>query len=81
MTNPIGENRSLHDLEADVESELTMAESSHPDEPTGGPADWLVDPEEAERDEVSLRGLLGAVEALEGDSPPNRSVDESPEAP
>jgi len=81
MTNPTGENGFLHNLEADVEGELTMAESSHPDESTGGPADWLVDPAEAERDEVSLRGLLGAVEALEGDSPPNRSVDEPPEAP
>ena len=81
MTNPTGENGFLHNLEADVEIELTIAESSHLDESTGGPADWLSDPVEAERDEVGLRSLLGAIEAVESDSPPNRSVDEPPQAP
>jgi hypothetical protein len=82
MTNPTGENAFLHNLEAEVKIELTMAESSHPDESTGGPADWLFDPAEAERDEVALRSLLGAVEALEGDSPPDRHLgDERSDAP
>lgn len=78
MTIPTGDNRFLDNLEAEVEAELTMAESSHPDESTGGPADWLVDPAEAERDEVGLHSLLGAVQALEGDSLPER---QNPEAP
>ena len=78
MTIPTGDNRFLDKLELEVEVELTVAESNRPDESTGGPADWLVDPAEAERDEVGLRSLLGAVEALEGDSLPDR---QDPEAP
>jgi hypothetical protein len=65
-----GENAFLHNLEAEVEVELTTAEANHPDESTG-PATWLVDPAEADRDEVALHSLLGAVEALEDDSNPN----------
>jgi hypothetical protein len=68
MTGSTGDDAFLHTLEAEVESELTMAESSRPEQAIGGPVDWLVDPAEAERDEVGLRSLLGAVEALEGDS-------------
>jgi hypothetical protein len=70
MTTEPGENGFLQNLQAEVEVEVTMAAASHPDESTGGPADWLFDPAEAERDEVGLRSLLGAVEALEDDSPP-----------
>jgi hypothetical protein len=81
MTIPTGENDFLHNLEAEVEVEVTMAEAGHSDESIGGPADWLIDPAEAERDEVGLRSLLGAVEALEGDRPADRHfVDERPEA-
>jgi hypothetical protein len=60
MTEPMGE------LEVEVAAELSAAEEGRP---TGGPEDWLVDPEEAERDEVALRSLLGAVEVLEDDLP------------
>jgi hypothetical protein len=60
MTEPMDE------LEVEVEAELTAAEEGRP---TGGPEEWLVDPEEAERDEVALRSLLGAVEVLEDDLP------------
>ena len=67
MTIP-DENAFLHNLESEVEVELTTAEASHPDE-LAGPATWLVDPAEADRDEVALHSLLGAVEALEGDQP------------
>ncbi|HEU4946726.1 MAG TPA: hypothetical protein VFT31_06200 [Kribbella sp.] len=74
MTSPTGENAFLHNLEAEAETELTMAEASHPGESTGGPAEWLFDPAEAERDEVALRSLLGAVEALERDAPPDSHV-------
>jgi hypothetical protein len=65
MTIPTGDNNFLTDLEAEVEVEVTIAESNEPDV-SAGPAGWLVDPEEAERDEVGLRSLLGAVEALKG---------------
>jgi hypothetical protein len=63
-----GENDFLHSLETEVEVELTMAEAGQPDE-TAGPATWLVDPADAVRDEVALHSLLGAVEALEHDTP------------
>jgi hypothetical protein len=71
MTMPTGDNPFLDNLEVEVELDLTMAESGHVDESIGGPADWLVDPEEAERDEVGLHSLLGAIEALKGDSHPH----------
>lgn len=71
MTGPDDEKAFLHDLKAEVEIELTMSESSHPVESNDGPAEWLVDPADTERDEVTLRSLLGAIQALEGD-------DESP---
>jgi hypothetical protein len=59
-------NESLHELETEVEAELAMAESSHPDEAMSQPVtEWLFDPADAQRDEVGLRSLLGAVEALE----------------
>lgn len=32
-------------------------------------SEWLVDPTEVERDQVALRSLLGAVEALEHETP------------
>lgn len=56
----------LHGLEAEVEAELAIAESSHPEETAAAPvAEWRFDPVDAERYEVGLRGLLGAVEAVE----------------
>ena len=46
-----------------------MVESSHPAEAAVlPPSEWTVDPAEVERDEIGLRSLLGAVEALEGDT-------------
>ena len=39
-------------------------------------SEWLVDPMEVERDEVALRSLLGAVEALEDDSTARTRVEE-----
>jgi hypothetical protein len=59
----------LHELEHEVEADLTMIESSHPAETAVlPPSEWTVDPAEVERDEVGLRSLLGAVEELEGDA-------------
>jgi hypothetical protein len=68
---PTGESQFLQKLEAEVDVELVMARSSHPEEVlAASPAEWLFDPTEVEREEVGLRNLLGAVEALEGDARP-----------
>jgi len=59
----------LHELETEVEADLTMVESSHPEEAAVLPAsEWMEDPADVEREQVGLRSLLGAVESLEGDS-------------
>jgi hypothetical protein len=56
----------LHGLEVEVEAELAIARASHPEEVAATPvAEWQYDPVDAERYEVGLRGLLGAVEAVE----------------
>ena len=70
MTIPTGGNEFLHELELNVREELTVAESSPLGEESGGrPAvEWLLDPD-ALRYEVNLRNLLGAVEAMEDESP------------
>ena len=65
MSDP-GENEFLHGLEVEVEAEITIAAASHPEEVADTPVeDWRFDPADAERYEVGLRGLLGAVEAVE----------------
>ena len=65
----------LHELELTVETELTVAETSAP-EPAGDAAigEWLPDPD-AERYEVRLRALLGAVEALEDGAGPGSETE------
>lgn len=61
-----GDNEFLHGLEAEVEAELEIVENSHPEETAATPVtEWRFDPVDAERYEVGLRGLLGAVEAVE----------------
>jgi hypothetical protein len=57
----------LHELELDVRAELTLAGTSEPAaEAVRVPVEeWLLDPADAQRDEVGLRDLLGAVESLE----------------
>jgi hypothetical protein len=76
MSIPTGDNDSLYELEVEVEAELAMAESSDPEEAMRLPVtEWLFDPADVQRDEVGLRGLLGAVEALEGDSRSGHSTD------
>ncbi|MEV1177373.1 hypothetical protein [Nonomuraea sp. NPDC049784] len=68
MTIPTRDDDSLYELEVEVVAELTMAESSHPEEAMRLPVtEWLFDPADVQREEVGLRGLLGAVEALEDD--------------
>ena len=72
MSIPTGDNAFLHELELNVRAELTLAETSEPEEEAAGlPIDeWLSDPVDDQRYEVNLRGLLGAVEALEDGSCP-----------
>lgn len=83
MSIPTGDNAFLHELELNVRTELTQAETNQPDEEAVVPIDeWLSDPADAQRDEVGLRRLLGAVEALEdgygsGDHLPPADLPES----
>lgn len=82
MNIPTGDNAFLHELELNVSTELTQAETGQQEEEAVSvPIDeWLLDPADAQRYEVGLRSLLGAVEALEdGSSPagaPRRKVSE-----
>ena len=70
MSTPTGDHTFLHELERDVSRELTLAESGPPEEQAAAvPIDeWLSDPADDARYEITLRSLLGAVQALE-DSP------------
>lgn len=69
MTIPTGDNEFLPALELNVREELTVAESSPlGEESDGAPAvEQLLDVD-AQRYEVSLQTLLGAIEATEDDS-------------
>jgi hypothetical protein len=81
MSIPTGDNAFLHELELEVSTELTLAETGQPEEAAGVPVDeWLSDPADEQRYEVGLRNLLGAVEALEDDSGSHPSPAETPEA-
>jgi hypothetical protein len=67
MSTTTGGNAFLHELELTVRTELTLAETSQPyEEAVALPIDeWLSDPADDQRYEISLRSLLGAVEAVE----------------
>jgi hypothetical protein len=68
MSMPTGDHEYLRELETEVESELAMAESSHPEESMSLPInEWLFDPVDAQQEEIGLLGLRDAVETLEGD--------------
>jgi hypothetical protein len=75
MSTPTGDNAFLYELELNVRTELTLAETSQPEiEADIQTVEWLLDPD-AQRYEIGLRALLGAVEAVEegfrpGDDPP-----------
>jgi hypothetical protein len=69
MSTPNGEDGVLYELEIEVEEELTLTGTSDPE--TDAPVtDWLFDPADTERERTGLRGLLGAIQALEDDSRP-----------
>ncbi len=81
MSTPAGDSAFLSELEVEVRVELTVAEVGQPTEAADpGPAvEPLLDPDaeeyaDAERYEVSLRTLLGAIEAVEdGPEPDHQS--------
>lgn len=76
MTTPADDNRFLHGLELDVEAELTLTEARRPERDPRAPViEDLLDPD-AERYEVSLRTLLGAVEAVADGSHPGEHADQ-----
>jgi hypothetical protein len=52
------------ELEIEVETELELVEASSPADDIGAPASWTFDPSDVVREEVGLRNLLGAAEAL-----------------
>jgi hypothetical protein len=71
MSAASGENDFLYEFKIEIEEEMTLVESSHPEQAIGLPVtDWLFDPTDVEREEIGLRGLLDAVEVLRGDLRP-----------
>ena len=71
MSTPTGDNAFLPELELTVRAELTLAETSLPEELADGVLgdEWPLDPD-AQRYDVGLRALLGAIDALEDSSSP-----------
>jgi hypothetical protein len=77
MSNPAGGSDFLGELELEVEAELRLAESSRPEEVVGPPsAEWPFDPMDVEREEIGLRNLIGAIEAMEGETHQSRPEDQ-----
>ena len=66
VSTPAGGRAFLYELELNVCAELTLAETGPPEEEAVGlPIEaWLSDPADAQRYEVGLHNLLGAVEAM-----------------
>jgi hypothetical protein len=60
------EGEFLSGLEVEVESEIAIVRSSQLEEVDSSPDQWLYDPTDRDREEVGLRNMLGAIEALEG---------------
>ena len=83
MSTPAGDHAFLHELERTVSMELTLAESGPPEEEAAAvPIDeWLSDPADDERYEITLRSLLGAVQTLEDSSEASEASQTAPPAP
>ena len=81
MSTPTGGHAFLRELELNVSTELTLAETGPPEEEAvSAPIDeWLTDPADDQRYEVSLRVLLGAVEVVDNDSRPGGDPPQLPE--
>jgi len=82
MSTPTGDDPFLHQLEVTVSLELTLTETSLPEEQADGvPGDeWPSDPD-VQRYDVGLRALLGAVDALEDASGPGGHLPHSAPRP
>ncbi len=66
MSTPVGDHAFLHELEVNVSTELTLARTRQPETGAAGePVEERVPDPDAQRYEVRLRSLLGAVEALQ----------------
>jgi hypothetical protein len=83
MSAPAGDSAFLHELELNVRTQLTLAQTSQPEEQADGEPinERLLDPDD-QRYETGLRTLLGAVKALEdgshpGSHPPPAQVPQS----
>lgn len=73
---PTDEGQFLPRLKIEVEAELAITRSSYSaDANDVSPAEWLFDPTDVEREEIGLRNLLGAVEAIERDVESDHSRD------
>jgi hypothetical protein len=66
LSTPAGGRAFLLELEINVCTELTLAETGPPEEEAVSLPieEWLSDPEDDQRYEAGLRNLLGAVEAM-----------------
>jgi hypothetical protein len=71
MSTPTSDNAFPYELELTVRAELTLVETSQPEEQADGVSgdEWPLDPD-VQRYDVGLRTLLGAVEAVEDASGP-----------
>ncbi|GAA2829891.1 hypothetical protein [Nonomuraea rubra] len=77
MTTPTGGNEFLHELEVEVRQELRVVEVSRTQNAVDLPVtEWLIDPTDTEREEVGLRGVLGAIMELENGSPPHPGTED-----
>ena len=74
---PTDKNRFLPDLEVQIEAELATTEpgTASAEAFDVPPTEWLFDPTDVERENVGLRSLLGAVEALESETERNTPMD------
>jgi len=65
-STPAGGSAFLQELEINVCTELTLAETGPPEEEAAAlPIEkWLSDPEDEQRYEAGLRNLIDAVEAM-----------------
>ena len=65
------DDRYLQALEVEVDADLELNAANTPaDDDLGSPADWLLDPVEAQEEAVELHSLHDAIAVLEGDGEP-----------
>jgi len=66
------DDRYLQALEVEVDADIELNAANTPaEDDLGPPADWLLDPVEAQEEAVELRSLHDAIAVLEGDDEPD----------